>query len=160
MLYSIIVAVLMALVFWKLLRLYLKTPIKKKDIVYMPLWEFYLGAGSYILGAVLVVLMFWHNEPWGCLTGMIFVVLGIPVMLEQINVKVTKIDKDTFLYTDIWRRKHEHRYEDVVGIRDYGRYTVVFMETGKLRIDHVAKGGVPFLTGLDIKLRAKEQKSA
>lgn len=158
MLFSIIAAVLMALVFWEILWLYLKTPIKKKDIVYMPLWEFYLGAGSYLLGAVLVVLMFWHNEPWGCLAGIIFVVLGIPAMLEQINVKVTKVDKDTFLYRDIWRRTHEYRYEDVVGMWDYGRYTVVFMETGKLRIDHAAKGGIPFLTNLSIKLQVKERK--
>ena len=149
-------AVLLIYIFCRVYKRFRAVSVTEKDIVYIPVWQFYFGFGLYASGAVLWFFMLSKEMVIGCIWGVGLLFLGIATMADQCNTKITAIDEETFLYTNLWGRQREYRYADVVAVRPIKGGKLVIMKTGEIDIGSFCIGGKRFWEVMETYARINE----
>ena len=149
-------AVLLIYIFCRVYKRFRAVSVTEKDIVYIPVWQFYFGFGLYASGAVLWFFMLSKEIVLGCAWGVALLFLSVAIMADQCNTKITAVSEEVFLHTNLWGKQREYRYADVVAVKPIKGGKMVVMIDGTIDIGAFCIGAKRFWETMEAYARINE----
>ena len=105
-------------------------------VIHLPNWLFYSGVAFVILPGAATIYLADISSGW--LSGILLSILGVAMMLCQLNQKTIELYEDRFLYQTMFGRKKLYSFSDIIGMQGTvkgNNYYLLMNDGGKMYID-------------------------